>query len=283
MPNLGAHVSTAGGLTTVFERAVATTCNVIQLFTKNQRQWIGKPLSDADIAAFHAAHHAAGSPPLVAHDSYLINLASADDALWHKSIAAFSDELDRCDKLGVAALVTHPGAHVGSGEDAGLERIGAALRQMLADHGGGETSILLEITAGQGTALGYTIEHLARLIDLTDGHERVGICFDTCHALAAGYDFRTPAGYQAVFDQIDQQIGLDRLKAFHLNDSKNDLGSRVDRHTHIGEGFVGLPAFTLLMNDPRFSTIPMFLETPKEPDETADIRNLATLRGLRIK
>lgn len=281
MPNLGAHVSTVGGLHTVFERAAATTCNVIQLFTKNQRQWVAKPLADADVATFRAAHQAANAPHLVAHDSYLINLASPDDALWQKSIAAFTDELERCNTLGIAALVTHPGAHVGSGAAAGLERVGTALRQILAQGSGGDTAILLEITAGQGTALGSSIEQLARLIELVDGDQRVGICFDTCHALAAGYDFRTPTGYAAVFDQIDQQIGLERLQAFHLNDSKNDLGSRVDRHTHIGEGFVGLAGFELLLNDQRFAHVPMFLETPKEPDETADIRNLATLRGLR--
>lgn len=281
MPNLGAHVSTVGGLHTAFERAQATTCHVIQIFTKSQRQWNAKPLTAADCANFQAAHREAGLPPLIAHDSYLINLGSPDDGLWEKSIAAFRVELERCQQLGVGSLVTHPGAHVGSGEAAGLDRVGAALRRLLVEDVGGETQILLEITAGQGTALGHSFEHLARLIELCDGHPRLGICFDTCHGLAAGYDFRTAKGYQTTFDHFDRLIGIERLRAFHLNDSKNDLGSRVDRHTHIGEGFVGLAGFELIMNDPRFQTIPMALETPKEPDESADIRNLATLRGLR--
>lgn len=281
MANLGAHVSTSGGLHTVFERAGQATCKVVQIFSKNQKQWQAKPLEAADIARFKDAHRDFGACPLIVHDSYLINMASPDDALWEKSIAAFAVELERCEQLGIPYLVTHPGAHVGSGEAAGLERIGAALRRLLAMGVGGETTILLETTAGQGTALGNRFEHLGQLLELTDGHQRVGVCMDTCHVLAAGYDFRTPELYGAMMDEFERQIGLDRLKAFHLNDSKTDLGSRVDRHTHIGEGFVGLEGFRSLLNDQRFASHPMVLETPKEPDETADNKNLATLRGLR--
>ena len=281
MTNLGAHVSTSGGLHTAFERAQLATCNVVQIFSKNQKQWAAKALLDADIARFKDAHRDFGACPLIVHDSYLINLASPDDTLWEKSIAAFTVELARCQQLGIPFLVTHPGAHVGSGETAGLERVGAALRRILADGAGGDTTILLETTAGQGTALGHSFAHLGRLIELSDASERVGVCLDTCHVLAAGYDFRTPTGYAAMFAEFDQQIGLDRLQAFHLNDSKTEVGSRVDRHTHIGEGFIGLAGFGLLVNDARFANHPMVLETPKEPDESADIQNLATLRGLR--
>ncbi len=281
MPNLGAHVSVAGGLHNAFERASQATCKVVQIFSKNQKQWVAKPLASADIERFCAAHQDFGACPLLAHDSYLINLGSPDEALWEKSIAAFAVELERCQQLGISYLVTHPGAHVGSGEDAGLERVGAALRRLLAAGTGGATTILQETTAGQGTALGHRFEHLGRLIELTDGHPRVGVCLDTCHVLAAGYDFRTPAGYATTFDRFNQLVGLDRLKAFHLNDSKTDLGSHVDRHTHIGEGFIGLEGFRLLLNDQRFQHHPMVLETPKEPDESADITNLQTLRGLR--
>lgn len=281
MANLGAHVSTSGGLHTVFERAGLATCNVVQIFSKNQKQWQARPLEVADIDRFKDAHREFGGCPLIVHDSYLINMASPDDTLWEKSIAAFAVELERCDQLGIPYLVTHPGAHVGSGEAAGLERIGAALRRLLELGVGGDTTILLETTAGQGTALGHRFEHLGRLLELTDGHQRVGVCLDTCHVLAAGYDFRTPEQYAAMMADFERHIGLDRLKAFHLNDSKTDLGSKVDRHTHIGEGFIGLEGFRSLLNDQRFARHPMVLETPKEPDETADNKNLATLRGLR--
>ncbi|HEY1013794.1 MAG TPA: deoxyribonuclease IV [Herpetosiphonaceae bacterium] len=281
MPNLGAHVSTSGGLHTIFERAATAGCNTIQLFSKSQRQWNCKDLTAQELDRFHSEHRAAGSCPLIVHDSYLINLGSPDDALWEKSIAAFAVELERCRQLGVPALVTHPGAHVGSGDDAALERVGAALRRLLEQGVGGETQILLENTAGQGTTLAYRFEHLGRLLELTDGHQRLGVCIDTCHLLASGYEFRSQASYDETFGAFDRLVGLERIKAFHLNDSKNDLGSKVDRHTHIGEGFVGLEAFGLLVNDARFRSLPMVLETPKEPDETADITNLTTLRGLR--
>lgn len=281
MANLGAHVSTAGGLVRAFERAQTATCNVIQLFVKNQRQWQAKPLTPAEIADFRSAHSAWGGGPLIVHDSYLINLGSSDPALWQKSLAAFSDELERCAALGIPALVTHPGAHVGAGEATGLENVGRALRHILDNAIGGEVRILLETTAGQGTTLGARFEHLARLIELTDGHERIGVCFDTCHALAAGYDFRTAEGYAATMGDFERLIGLERLQAFHLNDSKGDVGSHLDRHTHIGDGHIGLAGFAHLMRDPRFAAVPMVLETPKEPDESADLVNLQRLRDLR--
>ena len=281
MPNLGAHVSTAGGLHTAFERATTATCQVVQIFSKNQRQWHAKPLSDQHIQQFRTAHESWGSGPVIVHDSYLINMASPDDSLWQKSIAAFADELQRCEQLGIPMLVTHPGAHVGSGEAAGLARIGAALNQLLEQEIGGTTQILLETTAGQGSTLGYQFEHLAQLIALTEKHPRIGICVDTCHIFAAGYDIRTAATYTQTIDSLLHHIDQERIRAFHLNDSQGELGSRRDRHAAIGAGAIGIEGFRQLMNDPRFTHVPMVLETPKEPDESADTINLATLRNLR--
>jgi deoxyribonuclease-4 len=276
----GAHMSISGGLHKAFARGESAGCEAVQIFSKNQQQWRAKPLSDADIAHFKAEQQRSGLAPVIVHDSYLINLASPDDALWEKSIAAFAEELERCATLGIPYLVTHPGAHTGSGEETGLRREAEALNRLF-DAGVGEgVMVLLETTAGQGSCLGYRFEHLARLIELTDRRERLGVCIDTCHILAAGYDIRTPEAYAATFDEFDRVIGIDRIKAFHVNDSVKDLGSRVDRHAHIGDGCVGLEGFRALVNDPRFVGLPTILETPKGEDMAEDIANLAKLRGL---
>jgi deoxyribonuclease-4 len=253
----------------------------MQIFSKSERQWAAKPLLDEDIQKFKVEQQRTGIGPLLVHDSYLINLASPNDELWAKSTAAFAHELERCQQLGVPYLVTHPGAHTGSGCDAGLLREATALNQLFADGIGDDTVVLLETTAGQGTCLGGQFEELAWLLDNVTHPERVGVCVDTCHIFAAGYDFRTPEGYAAVFDRLISLVGSERIKAFHLNDSKGVLGSHLDRHAPIGEGEIGIEAFRLLVNDSRFAELPMVLETPKDEDGSADIRNLTLLRSLR--
>lgn len=279
--NFGAHMSISGGLYKAFARGEAVGCRCLQIFSKNERQWQAKPLSDDDVERFKMEQARSGIGPIIVHDSYLINLASPKDDLWEKSIAAFANELERCDQLGIPYLVTHPGAHTGSGCDAGLEREAEALNRLFDAGIGGTTMVLLETTAGQGTCLGSRFEELAWLIEQVKQPERIGVCVDTCHLFAAGYDFRTPEGYAAVFDRLIELVGSERIKAFHLNDSKGELGSHLDRHMPIGEGQIGLEGFRLLVNDPRFATLPMVLETPKEADELADVRNLTILRGLR--
>jgi len=276
----GAHMSTSGGLYKAFGQGERAGCDTIQIFSKNQQQWRGKPLLDQDIAQFRAEQQRTGFEPLIVHDSYLINLASPKDDLWEKSIAAFADELERCAALGIPYLVTHPGAHTGSGEEVGLQREAAALNRLFDAGTGGDTLVLLETTAGQGSCLGHRFEHLATLIELVEHPERIGVCVDTCHLLAAGYDIRTPEAFAATFAEFDRVVGIKLIKAFHLNDSQKDLGSRIDRHSHIGTGFVGLEGFRAIVNDPRFAEIPMILETPKGDDLAEDIENLAKLRGL---
>jgi deoxyribonuclease-4 len=276
----GAHMSISGGLHKAFGHGERAGCDTVQIFSKNQQQWRGKPLTEQDIAQFKAEQQRTGFGPIIVHDSYLINLASPKDELWEKSIAAFADELERCSALGIPYLVTHPGAHTGSGEEAGLRREAEALNRLFDAGVGGDVQVLLETTAGQGSCLGHRFEHLAQLIELAHRPERLGVCVDTCHILAAGYDIRTPEACAATFDEFDRVIGLGRLKAFHLNDSQKDLGSRVDRHTHIGQGCVGLEGFRAIVNDPHFADLPMILETPKGDDLAEDIENLGKLRSL---
>jgi deoxyribonuclease-4 len=280
MMKFGAHMSISGGLYKAFGHGERAGCDTIQIFSKNQQQWRAKPLSTDEIDRFRAEQQRTGMGPVIVHDSYLINLASPNDELWEKSIAAFGDELERCHALGIPYIVTHPGAHTGSGEDVGLVRESHALNRLFRDGVGGETIVLLETTAGQGSTLGYRFEHLARLIELCEYPDRLAVCVDTCHILAAGYDIRTPEAYAATFAEFDRIVGLDRIKCFHVNDSQKGLGSKVDRHAHIGEGEVGLEGFRSLVNDPRFRDVPMILETPKNDDLAEDITNLATLRGL---
>ncbi len=283
-PRLGAHMSTAGGLPSAVQRALDVDATALQVFVKSSRQWSARPLDPSQVEAFRADAERSGlARYTLAHASYLINLASPDPALWKRSIDAFGVELERCAILGIPYLVVHPGSHVGSGEAAGLSRVARALAKLLRGAGGRANeavTVLLEITAGQGTNLGYRFEQLARIIEESAVDERLGVCFDTCHALAAGYDFRDRRSYRETFDQLEGTIGIDKLLAFHLNDSKHGLGSRRDRHEHIGRGEVGLEAFRLLLADPRFRDLPMVLETPKGEDLAEDRKNLSTLRSL---
>ena len=288
MPPLGAHMSIAGGMALAVDRARSVEATALQIFVKSSNQWAARPFAAGEAEAFRRAAREAGlERATLAHASYLINLASPDDALWQKSITALSVEIERCSALGIPFLVVHPGSHMGSGEEAGLARVARALTLALGEEKrGGESPelpgvmVLVEITAGQGHALGATFDQLASILDHTDCGVRLGVCFDTCHALAAGHDFRDAHSYERMFSLFDRVLGLDRLKAFHLNDSKGSLGSRLDRHQHIGKGEVGLEAFRLILNDPRFAAIPMVLETRKGDDLAEDRENLSILRGL---
>jgi len=277
---LGAHMSIAGGISKALERGHSIGCEAIQMFTKNQRQWKARPLDPREIEQFKLKQAETGIKPVVAHDSYLINLGSPDEAAWQKSLQAYILELERCEALGIPYLVMHPGSHMGSGEEAGLRRIAEGLNRAHAATPGFRVITLLETTAGQGTNLGYRFEQLAAIREMVEEQERVAICFDTCHAFAAGYDLRTPEAYAETMAEFDRILGFDLLRCFHLNDSKSDLGSRVDRHQHIGQGLLGLEPFRLLLNDPRFADLPGLLETPKGKEMREDIENLRVLRSL---
>ena len=280
MQMLGAHMSIAGGHDRAIDAALAFEMSACQIFTKNANQWNAKPILPEAAERFRERYLASGLQAMVAHDSYLINLASPDDTLWEKSRLALRDELDRCDQLGVPFLVSHPGGHMGSGVEAGIARVGAAINAIHRDRPEGEAMILLETTAGQGTHLGRSFEELAGIIDLIEDRRRIGVCLDTCHVFAAGYDLRDEASFLATFAAFDDILGLDNLKVVHLNDSKKGLGSHVDRHAAIGDGELGLETFALFMNEPRLAAVPGILETPKGDDGEEDRRNMATLRGL---
>lgn len=274
---IGAHLSTKGGLHTIFDRAREINVSAAALFAKNSNQWKGKELTDADCAQFNTLRTV---QPLLTHASYLINLATTNVEFHRKSIAAMADELDRAERLGIHAVVLHPGAHMGAGGEAAIDQIARSLDQihaMLPNH---RVVTLLETSAGQGSCVGCTFEELGHMIARVDDKRRVGICFDTCHVFAAGYDLRTRDGYERTIDDIERFVGLENVGAFHLNDSKKPLGSRVDRHQHIGEGELGLEPFRFLLNDPRFARIPKVLETPKPVEHESDRRNLAVLRSL---
>jgi deoxyribonuclease-4 len=286
MPKIGAHVSIAGGLPRAIDRAVASGCETFQIFTKSVGQWRARPIPPEERKAFRRRAKETGLRPIVAHNSYLINVAAADAALRARSMASLAEELDRAESLGLDALVMHPGSH--ASETQGLTLIADALARLLRSRRRGSTRILLEHTAGQGSNLGYRFEHLAAIIKEVGRTRRLGICLDTCHLIAAGYDVTTPEGYERTFDELDRVVGLGRLGLFHLNDSKRPCGSRVDRHEHIGKGCLGLPTFERLLNDPRFAHLPMVIETPKQQDATRpgqvdplDEMNLSTLRRLR--
>lgn len=280
MAKIGAHVSVAGGMPKAFPRAKALGCEAIQVFVKNANRWQGKVLSDEEVAAFRAAHAEAGIP-VIAHASYLINLASPDDALFAKSAAALADELDRCTRLGVSGLVLHPGAHVGAGVEAGIRRVAEGLDSVFEQHPSLEASVLLENTAGQGTTLGADLHDLASILAQVAEPERFGVCIDACHAFAAGYDLRTQEGYDRLFADIEAILGLPRLRALHLNDSRFPMASHRDRHANIGEGEIGTPFFARVLADARLDDLPAILETPEGEDDEGYRRDLATLRGLR--
>ena len=277
---LGAHESIAGGLYKAFERAQAATCDAVQIFVKSNRSWAVNPLTQDEIAQFKTKAEETGIAPVVAHTSYLLNLGTPDELLWEKSRNMLITELERCEALGVPWLVLHPGAHVGSGEAAGIAQVAQGLGEVHAATSGFSAQILLETTAGQGSSLGHTFEQLARIIALTPQGERLGVCLDTCHIFAAGYELRTADGYAATMAAFDRALGLERLKALHLNDSKGELGCRKDRHEHIGKGHIGLEGFRNVMNDPRLAGLPGLLETPKGDDLQEDRENLAVLRSL---
>ena len=282
MPILGAHMSIAGGYHKSVELAAATGCDCVQLFTKNNNQWRAKDLTDDECRQFRDALERLGITHPVSHDSYLINLASPDDELWTKSVDAFRVELERADRLGIPGVVTHPGAFTVSSEAAGLERVIMALNKVYRDAPGLKAVTLLENTAGQGSCLGWRFEHLATIIAGVNEPERLGVCIDTCHTFAAGYPLVERTDYEATVAELDRVVGLKRVKAIHVNDSKQPLGSRVDRHAHIGRGHLGLEPFRHLVNDPRFAQVPMYLETAKEVEdgEEMDVVNLRVLRGL---
>jgi len=278
MQLLGAHLSIAGGVSQAFARAAEIGCTAMQIFTKNANQWRAKPLPDTEIAAFAAAWQNSEVVSVTAHDSYLINLAATDADKRRRSLTAFVDEMERCAALAIPGLVMHPGAHLGAGEDVGLQRIAEALRSIFAE-APTTVSVLLENTAGQGSYLGHRFEHLAEIMErVPEG--RFAVCFDTCHALAAGYDLTSAEGHLATMSEFDRLIGTERIAAFHLNDSLKERGSRVDRHAHIGQGTVALEAFAALMRDERFAKTPKLLETAPGENNCHHLRDLALLRRL---
>jgi deoxyribonuclease-4 len=287
-PRLGAHMSVAGGLPLAVERAVVHGCDALQIFAKNANRWQGRAVPPEEVRAFRAKVKAAALGPVVSHASYLINLATSDPALWRQSLDAMGDELDRAEALGLLGVVLHPGCYTHGSEADGLKLIAEGLLALLDQRRRGKTMVLLEHTAGQGTALGATFEQLASIMASMKEHRRVGVCLDTCHLHASGYDLCSPEGYAETFRQFGRVVGFGRLKLFHLNDSKKPRGSRVDRHEHIGQGSLGLEPFRRILNDPRFGGLPMLLETPKTEGrppgmvakDPLDERNLGVLRDL---
>ena len=282
MPLLGAHKSIAGGYDRAIREALSHRCETVQLFTKNNNQWAAKEITLEEVKTFRKAFRESKLKLPMAHVCYLINLASPDPLLHRKSIEAFVIELQRAELLGLRYLVTHPGCTMDGDETAGVQRVAAAINETHRRCPDFKVQILLETTAGQGTGLGHRFEHFARILALVEQPERVGVCLDTCHVFAAGYSLAPEPEYRATFREFNRLIGVKKLKAFHLNDSLRPLGSRVDRHAHIGRGHLGLEPFRLLLNDPRFRNRPMVLETPKEDDECDDMDavNLRTLRRL---
>ncbi|MBF8296247.1 MAG: putative endonuclease 4 [Bacteroidetes bacterium] len=276
-------MSIAGGVHTAVERGISIGCTTMQMFVKNNNQWRGKELTDEDISTYKKLLQESSIGPVVVHDTYLINLCATDKQILRKSRAALKDELDRCEMLGVEYLNFHPGSHIGAGEKEGIKRIAESLNIVHDQTRGYGVRSVLETTAGQGTAIGYRFEQLREIIDLVDDAERMAVCVDTCHVFAAGYDIATERGYEKTFKDFDAVIGLGRLAAFHVNDSKREFGSRVDRHEHIGKGAIGKTGFRLLMNDDRFRTIPKILETPKGPEMKEDVKNMRLLRSLVVR
>jgi deoxyribonuclease IV len=284
-------MSVAGGLPRAVDRAVAHGCQALQIFAKNASQWRGRTIPTAEIREFRIRVRTAGIFPVLSHASYLINLARPRGILREQSIAAMADELDRAEALGLDGVVLHPGCYTDGERDRGLTLVAEAIDIVLAGRRRASTRLILEHTAGQGTSLGMTFEEIRSIIDRARMNGRIGVCLDTCHLIASGYDIASSQGYTDTFSRFDRIVGLDRLSVFHLNDSKRPLGSRIDRHTHIGEGAVGLEGFRRILNDRRFAGLPMLLETPKSARNSPnaitvdplDQKNLATLRGLMTR
>jgi len=278
---LGAHMSVAGGVSQALDRAASVHSNAVQVFTKNNRQWAGPPINAADVERWRTQMPALGIVYAVSHASYLINLASPKDDLWEKSRLAHKDELQRAHAYAIPHVVLHPGAHTGSGDEAGIARIAVALNRIHAETPDcTDTITCLEIMAGQGSVLGRNLAQLRAIIDQVEDKTRVGVCLDTCHAYATGYDIRTADGYADFMAEIDRWLGLETVKVWHLNDSKGALGSNLDRHVHIGEGEIGEQGFRHILNDPRWDGLAMLLETPKEDTLEEDAMNLARLCAL---
>ena len=278
---IGAHMSIAGGLHLALERGRQVGCGAVQIFLKNQRQWAARPLAGEEVRAFRSVRRTHAIRHVFAHSSYLINLGNPNDALWSQAVDAFTDELERGEALGLSCVVIHPGSHMGAGLEPGLRRVIGALDQALARTAGYRIKVALENTAGGGNSVGRTFAELATMLNGAARPERIGICIDTCHLFAAGYDLRTEAGYARAMAECEATVGRRRVLALHLNDARAPFGSGLDRHEHIGRGFLGLSTFRRLLNDRHFARVPKVLETPKEPEPTADLRNLATLRRLR--
>lgn len=279
-PRLGAHMSIAGGIHRAVDRARLVQGEALQLFTRPANQWAARPLDEEDCRKFQVKVEQAGLQPVLAHDSYLINIASPDPELWAKSVGALAVELERCAALAIPFLVMHPGAHVGAGEQVGISNIVRALDEILNLQVGRGVTVLLENTAGQGTVLGHRFDQLALIIEQAQKPERLGVCLDTAHAFAAGYDLSSAAGWDAALREIDDRLGWKRVRALHVNDSKKGCGSRVDRHEQIGLGLIGIEPFWRLMNDPRFHGLPGALETEKGEEGLEDEQNLGLLRRL---
>ena len=277
---LGSHMSTSGGVHTAVDRAMSIGCTALQVFTKNNNQWGAKPLAEEEIENYKRKIAEATITPVMAHDSYLINLCAMNPNTLERSRTAFIDELTRCEQLGIQLLNFHPGAHGSAGEEDGIKRVIESLNIAHERTEGFKVRSVVETSAGQGTAVGYKFEQLEKIINGVDKPDRMAVCVDTCHIFAAGYDIRTEEKYEATFAEFDSIIGLQRLVAFHYNDSKKEFGSHRDRHEHIGKGMIGVAGFSLLMNDTRFVNIPKILETPKSKDLHEDVENLKALKEL---
>lgn len=279
---IGAHMSVAGGVAAAFARGEAVGCTCMQIFTRNPRQWRGASLVEADLRAFKREQRRTGIWSVVSHANYLINLASRDRTLRRRSGKAIGDELARCELLGLSGVVVHPGSHKGGGVEDGIKRAADAINAAFDLPTNERAKLILETTAGQGDSVGCRFEHLAGIIERIEQRKRVGVCLDTCHVFAAGYDMRTPKAYEETWVKFDAIIGRGRLKVVHLNDCKGGLGSNLDRHEHIGRGKLGRQAFKLVMQDPRLARVPKVLETPKGPrdDGRWDRRNLGVLRRM---
>ncbi|UCG61230.1 MAG: deoxyribonuclease IV [Candidatus Zixiibacteriota bacterium] len=276
----GAHESIAGGVFNAIERGKKATCDTIQIFNKSNNQWRAKKLEAQEIDVFFKAIEETAVTVAVSHTSYLINIASPEKALNEKSYKSLKEEMERCEILKIPNLVMHPGSHVGSGEEVGMNKIAENINRMFDEMKNNSVTLLLETTAGQGTNLGYSFEQLAYMIDRIENGDKVGVCLDTCHIFAAGYAIVKPAEYEATMKSFDDIVGLDRLRIIHANDSLKEFGSKRDRHEHIGKGFIGKKGFANFVNDKRLKDVPMIIETPKGEDLAEDIENLKVLRRL---
>ncbi len=277
---LGAHTSIAGGISNAVDLASKLKFTAMQIFSKNNNRWNAKPLEEKEIESFRSKLSKSEIKFIVVHDSYLINLCSSSEELLQKSRESFIDELNRCEQLSIPYLNFHPGAHVGKGEEDGLKVIAESLNIAHQKTKNYKVSSMIELTAGQGTALGFKFEQIKKIIDMVEEKNRMSVCVDTAHIFAAGYDIKNSINYNKVIKEFDDIIGFKRLKCFHMNDSKKELGSRVDRHEHIGKGIIGKEGFTNIMNDKRLEKIPKILETPKGKEQLEDLKNLKVLRSL---